>query len=96
MQVCRKKNYKISIQVTEIGYYKRKKKRILLFSVFPDFIFVNMKRNFNYEKILKDTYMYFLSVLKIQVSFSVLKISSYDIVFRLTNSSMLCFEMRSH
>lgn len=51
-----KKNLKISIQVTGIGYLEKKekeKRRILLlpFQVFPDFIFVNIKRNFNYEKI---------------------------------------------
>lgn len=51
-----KKNLKISVQVTGIGYLKKKKKekrRILLlpFQVFPDFIFVNIKKNFNYEKI---------------------------------------------
>lgn len=28
---------------------KKEKRRILLLSVFPDFIFVNIKRNFNYE-----------------------------------------------
>lgn len=53
-----KKNLKISIQVTGIGYLwgggggGRKKKNLLLpFQVFPDFLFVNIKRNFNYEKI---------------------------------------------
>lgn len=41
----------VSIPVTRIGYFKKRKIRILLLSVFPNFAFVNMKRNFNYEKI---------------------------------------------
>ncbi|CAK6441873.1 unnamed protein product [Pipistrellus nathusii] len=76
-----KKNTKISIQVTGIGYFegwggrKEEKRRILLlpFQVFPDFIFVNIKRNFNYEKNLKDICI---------ILFPVLKIFSYGIVFR--------------
>ena len=34
------------------GYWNwllKKKEKILLLSVFPDFVFVNIKRNFNYE-----------------------------------------------
>lgn len=48
--ILSKENFDSFIQVTRIGYLKKKeKRRILLLSVFPDFIFVNIKRNFNYE-----------------------------------------------
>lgn len=42
------------------------KRRILLlsFQVFPDFIFVNIKRNFNYEKFKKIYMYYFVSCLE--------------------------------
>lgn len=48
--ILSKENFDSFIQVTGIGYLKKKeKRRILLLSVFPDFVFVNIKRNFNYE-----------------------------------------------
>lgn len=47
--ILSKENFDSFIQVTRIGYLKKKERRILLLSVFPDFIFVNIKRNFNYE-----------------------------------------------
>lgn len=47
--ILSKENFDSFIQVTRIGYFKKEKRRILLLSVFPDFIFVNIKRNFNYE-----------------------------------------------
>lgn len=46
-----KKNMKISIQVIGIGYLGKKKNPAAFLSSIPDFIFVNIKRNFNYEKI---------------------------------------------
>lgn len=51
--------WKFLFRLLELVILKKKKKRILLLSVFPDFIFVNIKRNFNYEK-FKKIYIYVL------------------------------------
>lgn len=84
-----------------VNFYSRyrnwllKEKRILLFSVFLDFIFVNIK-NFNYEKI-KDICIYiFKSFTDLYCLFPTWNILSSGIVFRLIDSDMICFQTRLH
>lgn len=81
---------KVSVPVTRIGYFFFKKKngkvRILLLSVFPDFAFVNMKRNFNYETFKRSID---LCTILFPEGFE------FWCCF-LIDSHMLCFEMKSH
>lgn len=70
------KRWKYLFQLLELVILKKGQVRILLLSVFPNFAFVNMKRNFNYEKFKR--YIDICTIL-----FPFLRILSYGIVFRL-------------